>query len=101
MIAICILMYADGVVRDEYNIAIDGIRLNQNLFVIVIYIGLFIVLRGVLKSRFVITIILALFIPVSFYSIVTISVNTLAIKNIVDENEYNKTGIEQMHLPDL
>lgn len=101
MIAICILMYADGVVKDEYNIAIDGIRLNQNLLIIVIYIELFIGLRSVLNSRFIMTIILVLFIPVSFYSIVTISMNTVTIKNIIAENEYSKTGIKQIHLPDL
>ncbi len=101
IIAICILMYADGIVRDEYNIAIDGIRLRQNLLIIVIYMGLFLALRRVLKSRCMMTIILFAFIPVSFYSFTTISTNTVAIKKIVDEKEYKKTGIEKIHLADL
>ena len=94
-------MYADGIVRDEYNIAIDGIRLRQNLLIIVIYMGLFLALRRVLKSRCIMTIILVAFIPVSFYSFTTISTNTVAIKKIVDDKEYKKTGIEKIHLADL
>ena len=68
IIAICILMYADGIVRDEYNIAIDGIRLRQNLLIIVIYMGLFLALRRVLKSRCIMTIILVAFGPMSRFS---------------------------------
>lgn len=95
--AICILIYADGVIRDEYNVPIDGIRLKQNLLMLVLFLGLFLALRRVLKSKSAMIIILIAFLAVSFYSLITISANILSIKKIVEEDKDRKTEITQTY----
>lgn len=95
--AICILIYADGVIRDEYNVPIDGIRLKQNLLMLVLFLGLFLALRRVLKSKSAMIIILITFLAVSFYSLITISANILSIKKIVEEDKDRKTEITQTY----
>lgn len=95
--AICILIYADGVIRDEYNVPIDGIRLKQNLLILVLFLGLFLALRSVLKSKSAMIIILIVFLVVSFYSLITISANILSIKKIVEEDKDRKTEITQTY----
>lgn len=95
--AICILIYADGVIRDEYNVSIDGIRLKQNLLMLVLFLGFFLALRRVLKSKSAMIIILIAFLAVSFYSLITISANILSIKKIVEEDKDRKTEITQTY----
>ena len=95
--AICILIYADGVIRDEYNVPIDGIRLKQNLLMLVLFLGLFLALRRVLKSKSAMIIILIAFLAVSFYSLITISANILSIKKIVENDKNRKTEITQTY----
>lgn len=95
--AICILIYADGVIRDEYNVPIDGIRLIQNLLMLVLFLGLFLALRRVLKSKSAMITILIAFLAVSFYSLITISANVLSIKKIVENDKNRKTEITQTY----
>ena len=95
--AICILNYADGVIRDEYNVPIDGIRLKQNLLILVLFLGFFLVLRSVLKSKSAMIIILIAYLAVSFYSLITISANILSIKKIIEEDKDRKTEITQTY----
>lgn len=95
--ALCILIYADGVIRDEYNVPIDGIRLRQNLLIRVLFLGCFLALRRVLKSKSAVVIILIAYLAVSFYSLITISANVLSIKKIVENDKDRKTEITQTY----
>lgn len=95
--AICILIYADGVIRDEYNVSIDGIRLMQNLLILVLFLGFFLALRSVLKSKSAMIIILIAFLAVSFYSLIMISTNILSIKKIIENDKNRKTEITQTY----
>lgn len=95
--AICILIYADGVIRDEYNVPIDGIRLMQDLLILVLFLGFFLALRSVLKSKSAMIIILIAFLAVSFYSLITISANILSIKKIIENDKNRKTEITQTY----
>ena len=96
--AICILIYADGVIRDEYNVSIDGIRLMQNLLILVLFLGFFLALRSVLKSKSAMIIILIAFLAVSFYSLITISANILSIKKLLRTIKIEKQRLHRLIL---
>lgn len=99
--AICVLLYADGIIRDEYNMFVDGLRLRQNLLFLVLFNAVFIVSKNLSRCFFVKRFIMVAFIPVFLVSLVTIGSNTLTIKNIIQENKFRQTGFNQIHLDDL
>lgn len=96
--ALCILIYADGVIRDEYNVPIDGIRLRQNLLIRVLFLGCFLALRRVLKSKSAVIIILIAYLAVSFYSLITISANVLSIKKLLRTIKIEKQRLRRLIL---
>lgn len=99
--AICILLYADGIIRDEYNMFVDGLGLSQNLLILIVFNIIFITAKHLSLHKSIKIIIMVIFIPLFLISSVTIGHNTVAIKNIIRENRFSQTGFNQIHLNDL
>lgn len=98
---ICILIYADGIIRDEYNTCIDGLRLRQNLFILIFYNVIFMVSKCHFRNSIVKKGVMGIFIPIFLISSITVGNNVLLAGNIIQKNRFHETGFNEIHLKDL
>lgn len=99
--AVCILLYADGNIRDEYNLSIDRWGLSRNLLLLIFFDGIFMVSKFFCRNNIIKTAAMAVFIPVLLISSMTIGKSILLAKDIIQENRFRQTGFNQIHLDDL
>lgn len=99
--AVCILIYADGNIRDEYNLSIDRFGLSRNLLLLIFFDAVFIVSKFFCRNSIVKKVTMAVFIPVLLISSITIGKSMVLARDIIQENRFRQTGFNQIRLNDL
>ncbi len=99
--AICILIYTDGKLRDEYNLSIDRLILSQSLLMVILFTVIFMSSKYFCRNSIIKKGIMAAFIPVFLISSIRIGNNLLLARTIIQENNFRQTGFNQIHLKDL
>lgn len=96
-----ILIYADGVMRDEYNVFLDGLRLRQSLFLLIPFTIVFVVSKRFCTNGLVKKLIMVIFIPIFLITSITLWNNVSAARAIIRENRFCQTDFSPIQLNDL